>query len=74
MDLQRAATDGPQTRKGGTAMTLTTTDDGTMLDLDSGRHFLALESDVEGGFEMRLLLDEQTGERFWAITQLPVAA
>jgi hypothetical protein len=55
-------------------MTLTTTDDGTMLDLDSGRHFLALESDVEGGFEMRLLLDEQTGERFWAITQLPVAA
>jgi hypothetical protein len=60
--------------EGGSAMTLTTTDDGTMLDLDSGRHFLALESDVEGGFEMRLLLDEQTGERFWAITQLPVAA
>jgi hypothetical protein len=54
-------------------MTLGTTDDGTLVDLESGHRLLALESDVEGGYEMRLLLDEQTGERFWAITPLPAA-
>ncbi len=55
-------------------MTLTTTHDGRMLDLDTGHQLVALESDVEGGFELRLLLDAATGERFWAITELRIAA
>jgi hypothetical protein len=55
-------------------MTLTTTDDGGLVDLDTGRCLEALESDVEGGFELRLLLDPSTGERFWAITELRIAA
>lgn len=53
-------------------MVLTATSDGLLCDRASGRRFRLIESDTEDGFEVRHLVDDASGDHFWAARPLPV--